>query len=81
MKSLFRCRHLDNNEILDVELRGLVFKILSQKKSFYVRGRTQEKSDQWIAALQSACRLISLLSNAFINSTYSLFASTCKFQY
>eukprot|EP01036_Dinobryon_divergens_P026620 gene26620-35293_t len=47
---------LDNDEILDVEMRCLVFKILSQKKSFYVRGSAQEDSDQWIAALQSACR-------------------------
>ena len=49
-------RQLDNDEILDVEMRCLVFKILSQKKSFYVRGSAQEDSDQWIAALQSACR-------------------------
>ena len=61
IKSFLYCRHLDDVEILDVELRGLVFKILSQKKSFYVRGRTQEKSDQWIAAIQSACRLVSFL--------------------
>jgi len=47
---------LGNEELKDVEGRGEMFKVLSKKKSFYVRSRTEERKMEWLSSLQLACK-------------------------